>query len=310
LAFRDIEADEDSLDREDAPAAVSGMAGAFPPGKRGRGRPKGTPKTGGRVKEDVSDAEIQRTLRVATPRIIERMVLIASGSDVWHSGTTGKACSKPATLREQLRAAELVLAKVLGDKSTGESTSTNTNVTVEPSVEEAESLRRALLDDLMMKSRTAAVEVEGAGHAGMGVNAARQAGRQAESRFLTSSSDNIPSDDTPSNSVTVTESGITSITDPRQIAAFDARLAAERASLESSTSSDDNPRPGSRIELGEGYFAILDKRSTGEPAWYCFSPDISAGHSAIKPNPDACRKWFFENTSVGQAVAKGLRIIK
>jgi hypothetical protein len=165
----------------------------------------------------VSDAEIQRTLRVATPKIVERLTLIAQGRDVWHSGTTGKGVSKPATLKEQLRAAELVLAKVIGDKTTVESTSTNTNLVVEPSVEQAESIRRALLDDLMMKARTDA-SGEGGIEAGRGENESPDVDARAESRFLTSSSDNVPSD--PS---------IVSVTDPKQIAEFDRRIAAAPA---------------------------------------------------------------------------------
>jgi hypothetical protein len=128
-----IDGDEDALEYEGAPDASSEVPAANPeppaqanegsdapssaPIKRGRGRPKGYPKTGGRQKGGIksySAPEVRAEL-VAKSNLMERMARIATGEKIW-SGSKDplhKAEWRVPTIEQQQRALEWIGDKVL-----------------------------------------------------------------------------------------------------------------------------------------------------------------------------------------------------
>jgi hypothetical protein len=97
-------ADETRASESPTPAGV--------PPKRGPGRPKGYPKTGGRQKggKNWSHAEIVADL---TPKAMRVVSTILSGKKILVAGPTGKPQWRLATMPELIRATELAMAKCL-----------------------------------------------------------------------------------------------------------------------------------------------------------------------------------------------------
>jgi hypothetical protein len=87
---------------EDAPAE---------PRKRGRGRPRGYPKSplSGRQKKILSQAEARLAIMENTAAF-KNLCDIANGKPVYQSGPTGKEYRAPAPLREQLKANEILMS--------------------------------------------------------------------------------------------------------------------------------------------------------------------------------------------------------
>lgn len=103
---------------DDAPGVVE-AEGAVEPPKRGRGRPKGTPKTGGRVKgspRSYSAPEVRAEL-LTKSNAIDKLADIAAGRKIF-SGAKAPG-QKPGwyypTIEQQQRACEFVVSKVLPD---------------------------------------------------------------------------------------------------------------------------------------------------------------------------------------------------
>jgi len=91
---------EDSLDRsDDAPQSEGTDIAEFEPAKRGRGRPKGYPKTGGRKKKEPGEHDELR----------EQLQRVALGKPRQVSGPTGKVYWCHPTHHEQIEAARIVL---------------------------------------------------------------------------------------------------------------------------------------------------------------------------------------------------------
>jgi hypothetical protein len=121
----DSEPDEDSLSRENLGEAPGGAPTAnATPIKRGRGRPKGTPKTGGRVKgspKSYSAPEVRQAL-LQRSNAIEVLADICAGKKLYVAAPT--LGNKPdwtyPTMKERLHALELVLKKVVPDLQASE----------------------------------------------------------------------------------------------------------------------------------------------------------------------------------------------
>ncbi|MEJ6845200.1 hypothetical protein V3589_03115 [Sinorhizobium fredii] len=84
--------------------------------RRKRGRPKGLPKTGGRAKggKNWSNEEIRSAL-LGKSEAIETLADICAGRLIRVSGPTGKQMDVYPSMQERLKAAELVLKKVVPD---------------------------------------------------------------------------------------------------------------------------------------------------------------------------------------------------
>ena len=122
-----IDFDSETLEgsTDDAPAVVEAEGAAEPP-KRGRGRPKGTPKTGGRVKgspRSYSAPEVRQEL-LAKSNAIAVLADIAAGRKLYVAAPTlgHKPGWQYPTMKERLHALELVMKKVVPDLQASEIT--------------------------------------------------------------------------------------------------------------------------------------------------------------------------------------------
>jgi len=126
--------DEDNLGFTDTGAqSVGAPLELAEPVKRPRGRPRGYPKTGGRVKSPIAAA------------VIKRLEQIASGEKVTLRGPTGKLVPTFPSLSEQLRAAE-VLAGLVPDV---QAIAAPTPEPAKPVEADPDELRRALLENVL-----------------------------------------------------------------------------------------------------------------------------------------------------------------
>jgi hypothetical protein len=293
--------DEDSLQREvedtpeyldDTPLHPDGS----PMRKRGRpynrkpgsnppGLPPGSPKQPGSGRrrnippkaQRVSDEEIAETLRSATPKIIKRLCEVATGAEVWQVGSTGKPVAKPGTLLQQLKAAELVLSRTIPSLSSIESVNTNTNI---ETVANEEDLRKALREHLassglvnLPQSATDAPQAD--------VSAPLPPDLSADIRAMKAMAPD--SDD-----------GFVHLSDKDAIREFERRA---------TIASGDGPEVSGRIDLGEGFHAVLDRQAgTLKQVWRCFNAE--GQFCANKSTPEAVRQWFEQNTIPGQLLAK------
>src|SRR5215510_9403240 len=90
--------------------------------KRGRGRPKGYPKSGGRKSSvpppppPATQEEVNALLYRRGPLALLRLIQIGCGEEVDCAGPTGKAIKRRGTLKEQLHACEIIAGKLAADK--------------------------------------------------------------------------------------------------------------------------------------------------------------------------------------------------
>jgi hypothetical protein len=224
----------DAQEPEEATAEALG-AGAVaeeeetPPKKR-RGRPKGYPKSGGRIKGSVpSTHKIRETLQRNALAVIEQQVRIATGERILCAGPTGKPVWRYPTLAEQSKAGEVLLAKLLPDLKSEQSVGLLATVSANATEADAAALRKAALEDYIARIGP---HDEGAG--GCTGDLIGASGRATERSLV--SYDTLPNASPknfePSQIIAPLDGGGVSST-PDEIAAFD------RA-----------PRMGDRIELG------------------------------------------------------------
>jgi hypothetical protein len=84
-----------------------------PPEPRKRGRPKGTPKTGGRTKAPPLTAPEIRDALLGKSNAIEELCKIAKGEQMRWSGPTGKVVWRYPTAQEQISALRLIIDKTV-----------------------------------------------------------------------------------------------------------------------------------------------------------------------------------------------------
>ncbi len=119
-------ADDDAVTpaAEDVEQGASDASGE-PVEPRRRGRPKGTPKTGGRPAKPRTPQELRSYIAGELGKL-DRLLAIARGDELRTSGPTGKSMLAHPTFNEQLRAWELLLKKVMPDL---QSTTLDANLT-------------------------------------------------------------------------------------------------------------------------------------------------------------------------------------
>jgi len=104
------EAETEDDARDEATAAPETVG----PPKRRRGRPKGTPKTGGRPAKPRTATELRSHI-ITELNKAEHLIQIARGEEMRLSGPTGKPMLGRPTVDQQLKAWELLLKKALPD---------------------------------------------------------------------------------------------------------------------------------------------------------------------------------------------------
>jgi hypothetical protein len=147
------EIEPDDVEAPEGPAEPAADADAPKVVRTGRpGRPKGYGKTGGRQKGVPTKAQtaegIRQQLVAKSPKVIARLCAIACGEPVTCAGATGKTHTRHPTLAEQVRAQELVLAKILPDLRSEEITSANVSAVVEVGEGERQSVAKALFETI------------------------------------------------------------------------------------------------------------------------------------------------------------------
>jgi hypothetical protein len=102
----------------------------------------------------------------------------------------------------------------------------------------------------------------------------------------------VPVVESPKPVADPTGGEVISISDPAEIAKFDADLAA----------TPNKPRKDpNRLDLGEGFYALRDiDRANGRERWACFNS--ANEHCGYKSTPEAARFWFENNTAAGLAL--------
>jgi hypothetical protein len=301
--FSDI--DEDNRDRESAsdvaatdipsadlqsPPSADGDSPEAKLARKKPGRKAGGGKTpgSGRIRYKVhgprlSEEDMQAMLRSYVSPLLRRQFSIAMGEEVWAGGRTGKSFKARPSLAEQIKAAEVILSRTVPSLSATETTSTNLNVSAEPTPKEVEQLRKALYDSL---TSYAAQQATPGTVENIPDKPDTMSDMSADIRDMTRLRD-TPAPDA---------SGLIHFTDPDAIKAWDAE---QRAAATSPVPKSSN----GRLDLGEGFFALPDiDRATGRQRFACFN---SAGDlCGYKQTPEACERWFYENTIPGQLLAK------
>lgn len=117
-----------------------------PPKKRGPGRPKGLPKTGGRQKavRNWTNPEIRNEL-LNRSNAIEALASIAAGEKQRWAGPTGKQQSRYPTAQEQLQALGIILQKTVPNLQATELTGKDGEPLLAPPPADARHTARAVL---------------------------------------------------------------------------------------------------------------------------------------------------------------------
>ena len=242
--------------------------------------------------EELSREDVDHLLRRRAPEIALRLMAWGLGEAVECRGPTGKCTSEIGTAREQLRALEILADRIWPTLKVQDVTSSNTNLNLEAKPDEKE-LRKALLEHLES--------------AGLSVRRETPAPVDSET----------PAPDCSADIAVMKSMGSNPAFPGRDADAFvdwptedsDPVPVPAPAVKPATIASGDNP---DRIELGEGYFAVKGKTSTGADCWLCYAAGATheRGHSRIVRSPEAARDWFHNNNPAGLALKQGLRVIR
>jgi hypothetical protein len=271
-----------------------------------RGRPRGLAKTGGRKRiKDMTEAEVRGQL-LEHSKAIETLSRIARGDRFYADGdgVVGKTSWRRPSIAQRLRALELVLAKTLPDLTNVHTTSIS--ATAEFTPEDAESLRKAALEDWIARSATEKSMLipqhdEGATAPVTGGDRWLEAGGGARDLVSYKTLPDTPSESDTPITTTDFDGGIVSSCTPDEISAFDAQRVGTTPTA---------PRLGDTVQLGEGFTATLTKQEgSGKLLWFCFNAE--GDRCAVKATKELAQHWFDNFTAVGQALNKpNLRVVK
>jgi hypothetical protein len=125
-----------------------------PPLKRGRGRPKGYPKTEG-AKKITTTSEVRQLIQSNAGRIVAQQIKIATGENIQQMGPTGKVFWAPGSVSQQSEAAANLLSKLLPDLRSQELSGAN-GADLFPALPSKAELTRVLTEALAETGQLAA----------------------------------------------------------------------------------------------------------------------------------------------------------